>query len=50
VAKQGMMYGGMLENFQMPKEACLMIGLNGRFVSITQYTVYSFSAVLTNIT
>jgi len=31
-----MMYGDMLENSQMPKEACLMIGLNGRFVSMSQ--------------
>ena len=30
------MYGDMLENSQMPKEACLMIGLNGRFVSMSQ--------------
>lgn len=34
LTKQGMMYGDMLENSQMPKEACSMIGLNGRFVPI----------------
>lgn len=37
--KQGMMYGDMLENSQMPKEACSMIGLNGRFVSIIKHTI-----------
>lgn len=30
LVKQGMMYGDMLESFQMPKEVCSMIGLSGR--------------------
>lgn len=33
------MYGDMLENSQMPKEACSMIGLNGRFVSIIKHVI-----------
>lgn len=37
LTKQGMMYGDMLENSQMPKEACLMIGSSGRFVSVSQH-------------
>jgi hypothetical protein len=46
LTKQGMMYGDMLENSQMPKEACSMIGLNGRFVSVINKTYDNLLAKL----
>lgn len=36
------MYGDMLENFRMLKEACLMIDLNGRLLSMTLPDLFLF--------
>lgn len=42
LTKQEMMYGDMLENSPMPKEACLMIDLSGRFAFTSNLQILLF--------